>query len=152
MKKYNLSKIMRRAWELVKKAAQTMSEALKKAWKEAKGMKIEMCVIGKETFKIDTVTGIVTGKTYNAKEFLKDNFDGEWDKENRQWTVNTDKLNEELTKYADYYKKYIVSKTENTAPVKAAKEIASKRLVNGNDGFYSIVTYTDGTTDRVFIG
>ncbi len=36
MKKYNLSKIMRRAWELVKKAGFGISEALKKAWKEAK--------------------------------------------------------------------------------------------------------------------
>lgn len=36
MKKYNLSKIMKRAWELVKKISLTISEALKKAWKEAK--------------------------------------------------------------------------------------------------------------------
>lgn len=39
MKKYNLSIIMKRAWELVKKVAITMSEALKQAWKEAKEMK-----------------------------------------------------------------------------------------------------------------
>ncbi|MCD2493649.1 hypothetical protein LQE92_13640 [Lacrimispora sp. NSJ-141] len=39
MRKYNLSKIMKRAWELVKKAAMTMSAALKKAWREAKEMK-----------------------------------------------------------------------------------------------------------------
>lgn len=36
MKKYNLSKIMKRAWELVKKAGLSISEGLKKAWKEAK--------------------------------------------------------------------------------------------------------------------
>lgn len=36
MKKYNLSKIMKRAWELVKKAGFGISEALKKAWNEAK--------------------------------------------------------------------------------------------------------------------
>lgn len=36
MKKYNLSKIMKRAWELVKKMSLSISEALKKAWKEAK--------------------------------------------------------------------------------------------------------------------
>lgn len=144
---------MKRAWEIKKQDSRNIfSLCLRMAWNEAKGMKIKMCVVGKETFVIDSVTGIVTGKTYNAKEFLKDNFDAEWDGANKQWTVNTDKLNDEFTKYADYYKKYIVSKTENTAPVKAAKEIASKRLVNGNDGFYSIVTYTDGTTDRVFIG
>ncbi len=36
MKKYNLSKIMKRAWELVKKAGMTISSGLKKAWEEAK--------------------------------------------------------------------------------------------------------------------
>lgn len=38
MKKYNLSNIMKRAWELVKKAGLCISEGLKKAWKEAKCM------------------------------------------------------------------------------------------------------------------
>lgn len=38
MKKYNLSEIMKRAWELVKKESMTISEGLKKAWKEAKEM------------------------------------------------------------------------------------------------------------------
>ena len=36
MRKYNLSKIMKRAWELVKKAGNIMSVALKSAWAEAK--------------------------------------------------------------------------------------------------------------------
>lgn len=36
MKKYDLSKIMTRAWELVKKVGMTISAGLKKAWKEAK--------------------------------------------------------------------------------------------------------------------
>lgn len=39
MKKYNLSNIMKRAWELVKKVGLSMSEALKEAWKEAKTVK-----------------------------------------------------------------------------------------------------------------
>lgn len=38
MKKYNLSSIMKRAWELVKKAGMTISAGLKRAWKEAKEM------------------------------------------------------------------------------------------------------------------
>lgn len=38
MKKYNLSVIMKRAWELVKKSAMTISSGLKKAWREAKDM------------------------------------------------------------------------------------------------------------------
>ena len=36
MKKYNLSNIMKRAWELVKKAGMSISSGLKKAWDEAK--------------------------------------------------------------------------------------------------------------------
>lgn len=39
MKKYNLSRIMKRAWELVKRFKETISSALKKAWRETK-MKI----------------------------------------------------------------------------------------------------------------
>lgn len=38
MKKYNLSKIMKRAWELVKKAGMAISAGLRKAWQEAKTM------------------------------------------------------------------------------------------------------------------
>lgn len=36
MKKYNLSKIMKIAWVLVKRFKETISSALKKAWREAK--------------------------------------------------------------------------------------------------------------------
>lgn len=42
MKKYDLSKIMKRAWELVKEAGLTISSGLKKAWKEAKTMKTDL--------------------------------------------------------------------------------------------------------------
>ena len=42
MKKYNLSKIMKRAWALVKEAKMTISSALKKAWKEAKNIATEL--------------------------------------------------------------------------------------------------------------
>lgn len=38
MKKYDLRKIMKRAWELVKAAKMTISAGLKKAWEEAKTM------------------------------------------------------------------------------------------------------------------
>ncbi|MCI6468108.1 MAG: hypothetical protein MSA90_21920 [Faecalicatena sp.] len=39
MKKYNLSKIMKRAWTLVKKESMDISSALKKSWREEKEMK-----------------------------------------------------------------------------------------------------------------
>ena len=38
MKKYNLSKIMKRAWELVKHFGFAISDGLRKSWKEAKTM------------------------------------------------------------------------------------------------------------------
>lgn len=38
MKKYNLSNIMKRAWELVKKVGMSISSGLKKAWREVKDM------------------------------------------------------------------------------------------------------------------
>lgn len=42
MKKYNLSEIMKRAWEMVKKAGLSISEGLRKAWKEAKSLKQQL--------------------------------------------------------------------------------------------------------------
>ena len=38
MRKYDLSKIMRRVWEFVRSAKMNISSALKRAWKEAKKM------------------------------------------------------------------------------------------------------------------
>lgn len=42
MRKYNLSSIMKRAWDLVKKSGMTISSGLKKAWEEAKHMANEI--------------------------------------------------------------------------------------------------------------
>ena len=42
MKKYNLSQIMKRAWELIKKTAMTRSEALRQAWTEAKNNSLNL--------------------------------------------------------------------------------------------------------------
>ena len=66
MKKYNLSKIMKRAWELVKKAGMTISSGLKKSWEEAKmtiSKIVKFNVTGNETFTVDTATGEFSGKT-----------------------------------------------------------------------------------------
>lgn len=40
MKRYNLSAIMKKAWELVKKTKMSISVCLKKAWTEAKSERI----------------------------------------------------------------------------------------------------------------
>lgn len=147
MKKYNLSAIMKRAWALVKKSNMTMSEALTKAWSEAKNVRanIEMCVVGKETFTVNAQTGEVSGKTYHAKEFLKKNFNAKWNGETQQWTVDVEKFNSELDNYSEYYKKYIVAE-------KAVKAVAGSKLVNREDGFYNCITYTDGTRKYSFVG
>lgn len=51
MKKFDLSKIMRRAWELVKKAGLTISSGLKEAWKEARKMAEEIKDVVVEHFE-----------------------------------------------------------------------------------------------------
>lgn len=56
MKKYNLSKIMKRAWELVKKENMDISSALKKSWREAKKM---------EENVIETLTANLEDMAYN---------------------------------------------------------------------------------------
>lgn len=58
MKKFDLSKIMKRAWELVKKAGMSISSGLKKAWEEAKNM-------------CETAKNVVIGHfyDYNARRY-----------------------------------------------------------------------------------
>ena len=58
MKKYNLSKIMKRAWELVKRLRVTMSAALKRAWCEAKAAAQKISFKGfAKVLKADCVGG-----------------------------------------------------------------------------------------------
>lgn len=86
MKKYNLSKIMKRAWEFVKKIGLTISEALKKSWKEEKGMDIKEIIsryeirLGEENmirvynvdlFKEDRAEKIVKSKKAEIISYLK---------------------------------------------------------------------------------
>lgn len=139
--------------------------------------KVIMNVVGKEQFTVDTVTGVVTGLTYHAKEFLKENFAAKWNKEEKFWTVDTKKFADELTRLANYYKKYIVEVIEEKAEVEetteeietvketevatikevSAKEeatIISHKLVNSEkeEGYVLITTYSNGKTTRTFCG
>ena len=62
MKKYNLSKIMKRAWEMVKEFGMTISEGLKKAWSEAKAA-CEKIAFTEYTKQLVTIDGnIITGE------------------------------------------------------------------------------------------
>ena len=74
MKKYNLSKIMKRAWELVKEAGMTISSGLKKAWAEAKTTKksfigyAKMVVIGRENYADDDDCKYVSAKLWEKSD------------------------------------------------------------------------------------
>lgn len=152
MKKYNLSNIMKRAWELVKKVGFGISEALKKAWKEAKNtMKeiVKLNVVGRETFTVNTVTGEISGKTYNSKDWIKRNFDAKWNPEKKAWFADPETIKSELTN-TRYYEKYIVSASEETTTEN--DEIIKKELVNRNDGFYSKNTHKSGKVTYSFVG
>lgn len=148
MNRYNLSNIMRRAWELVRKSAMTISSGLKKAWDEAKNPEkiVTMNVCRKETFTINTKTGIISGNTYHAKEWIKKNFDAKWDAANKCWIASPERIKKEL-KYENYYKLYIVEEA-----VKSDDEIVNKRLVNRNDGFYCECTHKSGKVSYAFVG
>ena len=155
MKKYNLSNIMKRAWELVKRAGMTISAGLKKAWKEAKEMikeTMKFNVIGNETFTVNTVTGEITGKTYNAKEWIKRNFNAKWDRDGKKWVADVSELKEELTKNSGYYEKYIVSEENSSTVVSEKDEIIRQDLVNKADGFYSRNTHASGRITYTFVG
>lgn len=154
MKKYNLSKIMKRAWKLVKKAGFGISEALKKAWNEAKSMKeeiIKMTVARNEIFAVNTTTGEISGKTYNAKEWLKKSFDAKWNKETRTWFAKPEEIKEELEKYPGYYESYIVKESVEDVVIEN-DEIIRQELVNRNDGFYSRNIHKSGKITYSFVG
>lgn len=152
MKKYNLSNIMKRAWEMVKKLGFGISEALKKAWKEAKGMKeeiVKLNVVGRETFTVNTVTGEISGKTYNSKDWIKRNFDAKWNPEKKSWFADPETIKTELEN-ARYYEKYIVSVSEKST--NENDEIVKTELVNRNDGFYNKNTHKSGKIIYSFVG
>lgn len=66
MKKYNLSKIMKRAWELVKKMSLSISEGLKKAWKEAKSLKEQLIK------KMEMLAGLREGDGWHYEVSVND--------------------------------------------------------------------------------
>lgn len=156
MKKYNLSKIMKDTWKIYKDAqtcvAQyrlSFSECLKRAWKEAKEIAriiaapvIEMKVARHDSFTVNTLTGVISGKTYTAKEFIKSNFKTVWDGTTKSWIADPEALKKEIVENAAYYKKYVVDNGE----------VIESKLVNRNDGFYSRITYSNGKTEYAFVG
>lgn len=156
MKKYNLSNIMKDAWKIYRETQKcvaqyrlSFSECLKGAWKEAKEIAriiaapvIEMKVARHDSFTVNTLTGVISGKTYTAKEFIKSNFKAIWDGTINCWITDPEVLKKEITENARYYKKYVVDNGE----------IVDNKLINCNDGFYSRVTYSSGKVEYAFVG
>lgn len=153
MRKYNLSSIMKRAWVLVKETKANISDALKKAWREAKNATaniIKMNIVGNETIEVNAVTGEISGKTYNAKNWIKRNFNAKWNPVEKKWIANAEELRAELTNCAGYYAKYIVAET---TPEKVENEaIVCQELVNRWDGFYSRNIHVSGKVTYSFVG
>lgn len=77
MKKYNLSNIMKRAWELVKKEGMTLSSGLKKSWKEAKETKkkfesyAKLVVVGRENYGSDDDAKYVSAKIWEKNGYRR---------------------------------------------------------------------------------
>lgn len=106
-----------------------------------------------DTITLDTETGNITGGTYEMKDVIKNDLYATWNPDLRVW--HNDDLQSVIDKYGEYlHRCYGLKAAEE--PVKAesgkALEIIDKQLVNGNDGFYMIYTYSDGSTKKVFVG
>ncbi len=131
---------------------------------------IKMNVVGNENIIVNTETGEISGRTYNAKDWIKRNFGATWNKEKKVWMADPAEIKEELTKNASYYEKYIISDPEETKEVSKQEikekkhnestekieesndEIVDESLVNRYDGFYKKTTYKSGKVTYSFIG
>ena len=121
---------------------------------------------GRNEITLNTVTGDISGDTYGMRDVIKNDLYATWDRDRRVW--HSDKLGETVKEFCAYltrcHKLTAVEETESeteTASVeeeaKPATDIRTKavsrtELVNGNDGFYQVVYYTDGTSRKVFVG
>lgn len=129
-------------------------------------------VAGYEYINVNTKTGEITGKTYNARKWIKSNFDATWDKENKCWKADPEVIAKEFEN-TNYYAKYIndikiveeeedkaekvektkeTKKTKKTKKTKETNEIIEKELVNRNDGFYCKETHRSGKITYSFVG
>lgn len=114
--KYNMSKIMKRAWELVKKAGATMAEGLKKAWKEAKeGVKTM-----KGSEKQITWAEEIIKKAYEHVDAIKKHYEELRDTKGERWFL----MNNDVVLAAERAHKWIDGRVENA---KDAAEIIYNR-------------------------
>lgn len=124
---------------------------------------------GKNEITLDTETGDIYGSTYGMKEIIKSDLYATWDKTRKVW--HSDNLANTINEFRNYltrcYKLGAIvadepvieddeaepaTETVKVTKPRTAKTVSHTKLVNGNDGFYQIVYYTDGTTRKVFVG
>ena len=108
---------------------------------------------GSDTITLDTESGNITGGTYGMKEIIKDDLYATWNPDMRLW--HSDKLADTIEKYNAYLSRVYSLRqveTETASNSVYTKKITRKELVNGNDGFYQIIYFADGSTKRCFIG
>ena len=115
MKKYDLRKIMRQAWELYRASRKwvtkmTFSDCLKRAWaaaKEAarvfagivKDVKVAGTLCHPVLVNVDMDRLMVTGNTYPVRGMMRE-LGLAWDSENKAWTGSREILNAICVKYA----------------------------------------------------
>ena len=112
MKKYNLSAIMKRAWELVKKIGATISEALRTAWKEAKSMKEQLIK------KLEFLVNEAASENWHYNVVVRD-----WENYGKSRTYfKIVKTRENSRHYSEYDFGYYDNQTEKYVPGKCNLE------------------------------
>lgn len=116
MKKYNLSKIMKSAWNYFKKfnahgkTSWTFSLCLKKAWADAKAaacvftglvknVQVAGTLMHPVLVNVDMDNLTVTGNTFPVRQTMRE-LGLTWDKANKAWTGSHETLNALCVKYA----------------------------------------------------
>lgn len=131
---------------------------------------LKLSVVGSEIVMVDLETGEFSGKTYNAKDWIKRNFNAKWNKDKKVWVADPEVIKEEL-KNERYYGKYIVTDDEPEVEAEEIKaeeaktdevkveateeskdEVVYKEMYNGGDGFYVKKIWKSGKVTKSFVG
>lgn len=114
-------------------------------------MQIKMNPVGRDIITVDTESGIISGKTYASKQWIKDNFKAEWDGDRKVWIADPQVIATELEN-TRYYTKYLVD-TDIIVDGKIAiaeKTIVRTEMIEGEHEYFKKVTYSDGTTKNFY--
>ena len=66
---------------------------------------LKLSVVGSEIVMVDLETGEFSGKTYNAKDWIKRNFNAKWNKDKKVWVADPEVIKEELKNELEEFKK-----------------------------------------------